>query len=104
VAPERFHRLLSREGDRYLAIPLVLAILAGALLTEARTLVATLLCLAGFCLPGFLVFRPYSASAARAAVYGLPLGYSLTSLLHLLPAGSGGAMADVAVPFSGAGR
>lgn len=73
--------LIAADSDNYLLIPVLLAILAGAFLAEARTLFITILTFGLFALPGFIVFRSFTPSSARAAVYGVPLGYSLTSLL-----------------------
>lgn len=82
--------LLRSDSDNYLAIPLLGAIGAGALLSDARTLVVTLLAFGLFTLPGFVVFRRFTQSFARAVAYGLPLGQSLTSLLIITVVGTRG--------------
>jgi hypothetical protein len=80
-------RLLNSENDNYLVIPILVAILEGAFLADARTLAITILAFGLFALPGFVVFRRFTTSIGRAVVYGLPLGYSLTSLLIITVTG-----------------
>jgi hypothetical protein len=72
--------LVTRADDKWLIVPVLLALLGSGFLAEPRTLATTVLTFALFALPGFLVARSFT-SGVRAVVYGLPLGYSLTSLL-----------------------
>jgi len=78
---------LPAGNDSYVLIPLVVTIVAGAFLTDAETLAATVLTCGLFALPGFLVCMTFMASRTRAALYGFPLGYSLTSLLIIAVVG-----------------
>jgi hypothetical protein len=73
-----------RDNDNWVFLPIVLAIVAGALVTDVTTTAITVAVLAAFALPGFIIARAFTADAARALVYGLPLGYTLTSLLIIV--------------------
>ena len=79
--------LVGDDNDKYLLIPLFLAIVTGALLTQVITLVVTVFTLALFALPGFIMCTSRTTSRTRALIYGLPLGYTLTSLLIMVVVG-----------------
>ena len=82
--------LLTSENDNYLILPLLLAVLEGAFLADAKTLAVTVFTFGLFVLPGFVICRSFTTSTARAISYGLPLGYSLTSLLIIALVGTRG--------------
>jgi hypothetical protein len=79
----RLTSLAHSRHDAYFLIPLTVTVVLGAFLADGRTLGATTLAYALFSLPGFLIFRFVTASTFCAAVYGVPLGISLTGLLIL---------------------
>jgi hypothetical protein len=78
---------LTSSSDNYVGLPLVLVFFVGASLTAVWTLLTAILAFLLFSLPGFLIFRRLTTSPARAFVYGVPLGYSLTSLLIITVVG-----------------
>lgn len=73
----------------YVAGPLAVAAIAGLWITDAATMTAAVTTFAAFALPGFIVFRRFT-SATMAMVYGVPLGYALTSLIIIAAVGLGG--------------
>jgi hypothetical protein len=73
----------------YVAGPLAVAAVAGLWIADAATMIATVITFVAFALPGFIVFRRF-ASTTVAMVYGVPLGYSLTSLIIIAAVGLGG--------------
>jgi hypothetical protein len=73
----------------YVAGPLAVAAVAGLWIGDAATMIAAVITFVAFALPGFIVFRRF-ASTTAAMVYGVPLGYSLTSLIIIAAVGLGG--------------
>jgi hypothetical protein len=69
-------------GSKVLRVagPLGVAAIAGLWTADAATTAATVISFLVFALPGFIVFRRFT-NAAVAVAYGVPLGYSLTSLI-----------------------
>jgi hypothetical protein len=79
----RLTSLAHSRHDAYFLVPLTLAVVLGSFLADARTMGATILGWVLFSLPGFAIVRFVTASAFLAAIYGTPLGFSLTGLLVL---------------------
>ena len=73
----------------YVVGPLAVAAVAGLWIADAATMAAAVITFMAFALPGFIVFRRF-ASTTVAMVYGVPLGYSLTSLIIIAAVGLGG--------------
>ena len=73
----------------YVAGPLAVAAVAGLWIADVATMAAAVITFVAFALPGFIVFRRF-ASTTVAMVYGVPLGYSLTSLIIIAAVGLGG--------------
>jgi hypothetical protein len=73
----------------YVAGPVGVAAMAGLWIADAATTTATIIAFVAFALPGFMVFRRFT-SATVAMVYGVPLGYALTSLIIIAVVGLGG--------------
>jgi hypothetical protein len=73
----------------YVAGPIVIAVIAGSWIADAATVAAAVITFVAFALPGFMVFRRLTGVAV-AAVYGVPLGYALTSLVIIAVVGLGG--------------
>lgn len=73
----------------YVAVPLGVAAMAGLWIADTATMTAAVITFVAFALPGFMVFRRF-ASTTVAAVYGVPLGYSLTSLIIIAAVGLAG--------------
>jgi hypothetical protein len=73
----------------YVAGPLAVAAVAGLWIADVATMAAAVITFVAFALPGFIVFRRF-ASTTLAMVYGVPLGYSLTSLIIIAAVGLGG--------------
>ena len=73
----------------YVAGPLAVAAVAGLWIADVATMAAAVITFMAFALPGFIVFRRF-ASTTVAMVYGVPLGYSLTSLIIIAAVGLGG--------------
>jgi hypothetical protein len=73
----------------YVAGPLGVAALAGLWIADTPTVTAAVITFVAFALPGFIVFRRF-ARATVAMVYGVPLGYALTSLIIIAAVGLGG--------------
>jgi hypothetical protein len=80
---------LSRSSVLYVAGPIGVAAIAGLWIADATTTVVTVISLVAFALPGFIIFRRFT-SAPLAMVYGVPLGYALTSLTVIGFVGFGG--------------
>jgi hypothetical protein len=78
-------------GSKVLRVagPLGVAAIAGLWIADAATTTATVITFVAFALPGFIVFRRLT-SATVAVVYGVPLGYALTSLTIIAAVGLGG--------------
>ena len=73
----------------YVVGPLAVAAVAGLWIADAATMAAAVITFMAFALPGFIVLRRF-ASTTVAMVYGVPLGYSLTSLIIIAAVGLGG--------------
>ena len=73
----------------YVVGPLAVAAVAGLWIADAATMAAAVITFMAVALPGFIVFRRF-ASTTVAMVYGVPLGYSLTSLIIIAAVGLGG--------------
>lgn len=73
----------------YIAALVSVAAIAGLWIADAATTVVTVITFGAFALPGFIVFRQFT-SASIAMVYGVPLGYALTSLIVIAVVGIGG--------------
>jgi hypothetical protein len=71
---------LSRSSIFYVAGPLGVAAIAGLWIADATTTAVTVIALVAFALPGFMIFRRITITPL-AMVYGVPLGYALTSLI-----------------------
>jgi len=78
-------------GSKVLPIagPLGVAALAGLWIADAATMTATVITFVAFAFPGYIVFRRVTG-ATVAMVYGVPLGYALTSLVIIAAIGLGG--------------
>lgn len=73
----------------YVAGPVGVAAMAGLWIADAATMAAAVITFVAFALPGFIVVRRF-ASTTVAMLYGVPLGYSLTSLIIIAAVGLGG--------------
>jgi hypothetical protein len=73
----------------YVTGPVCVAAMAGLWIADAATMAAAVITFVAFALPGFIVFRRF-VSTTVAMVYGVPLGYSLTSLIIIAAVGLGG--------------
>jgi hypothetical protein len=73
----------------YVAGPLAVAASAGLWIADAATMAAAVITFVAFALPGFIVLRRFTSTTV-AMVYGVPLGYSLTSLIIIAAVGLGG--------------
>lgn len=82
-------KLAAGSKALYVAGPLGAAAMAGLWIADAATMTAAVITFVAFALPGFMVFRRF-ASSTVAMVYGVPLGYSLTSLVVIAAVGLGG--------------
>jgi hypothetical protein len=80
---------LASSKPLYVAGPLVVAAIAGLWIADAATTTATVITFMAFALPGFIVFRRFTGTTV-AVVYGVPLGYALTSLITIAVVGLGG--------------
>ena len=71
---------VAASNARYVVGPFCVAAIAGLWIADAATTAVTVITFVAFALPGFIVFRRIT-SAPLAMVYGVPLGYALTSLI-----------------------
>jgi hypothetical protein len=92
---------VSKQAEKFagskvlcVAAPLGVAAVAGLWIADAATVIATVITLVAFALPGFIVFRRFT-SAAVAMVYAVPLGYALTGLVVIAAVGFAGWNATV---------
>ena len=78
-------------GSKFLYVigPVGVAAMAGLWIAGAATVTTTVITFVAFALPGFMVFRRFTG-ATVAMVYGVPLGYALTSLVIIAAVGLGG--------------
>ena len=75
-------------GPKVLCVagPLAVAAIASLWIADTATMIATVITFVAFALPGFMVFRRFT-NATVAVVYGVPLGYALTSLIIIAAVG-----------------